>query len=459
MKATTARGTRPGPLRAWVLALAAVAAALGLLLTGGAAASAHVLPTSSIQLTVGAASVEAAVSIPASDLEAASRLDLGDESDAAVTAQATAIESYLLAHVRPTSDDGRAWSVSAAAPSVTGAGDATTTGLYREVHVQLTLTPPGGADVRSFNLGYDAVVDQVATHTVIVTVGSDWSSGHVSSPYEVGTVVRDTVTNTVEPLHVDLGAGSDLRGFTSMVRLGVQHIAGGTDHQLFLLTLLLPAPLLVLQRDGARRWSGAVPARRAVRRIATITLAFTLGHSVTLALGALGVPVPQQAVETLIALSILVAAVHAVRPLFPGREALVAGCFGLVHGLAFSETLQALDLSGGRLVLSLLGFNLGIELMQLAVVALVLPPLVLLARAGRYRALRIVAATLTGVAAVGWVAARLGAANPVADLADQLGTVSVPAVVALWVVALLQLRRSGAPKPSVARSSVHRLAA
>jgi hydrogenase/urease accessory protein HupE len=328
--------------------------------------------------------------------------------------------------------------VAVGTPTVVGAGDTRTTGLYQEVDVVLTLTPPAGADVRSFDLGYDAVVDRVVTHTVVVTVRSDWSSGHVTAPYELGTVTRDTVTGDVRPLHVDLGTGSDLRGFVSMVRLGVQHIEEGTDHQLFLLILLLPAPLLA----AGRRWSGPVPARRAVRRIASITLSFTLGHSLTLALGALGVPVPQQAVEALIATSILVAAVHALRPLFPGREALVAGCFGLVHGLAFSATLRELDLSGSRLVLSLLGFNLGIELMQLAVVALVLPPLVLLARAGRYTTLRNAAAGLTGVAAVGWVMARLGWSNPVADLADRLGSVSAPVVVLLWVVALLQLRRS-----------------
>ncbi|GAA3561407.1 hypothetical protein GCM10022197_16270 [Microlunatus spumicola] len=427
-------------MRVLARALAAVALVLGLLVLGTGSASAHVLPTSTVRLAVGASTVEAEVSVPVSDLEAAAGLDLGDASETAVDAQAAAIDAYLLAHVRPTSDDGRAWSVTAAAPTVTGAGDARTTGLYREVHVLLTLTPPAGAGVRSFDLGYDAVVARVATHTVIVTVASDWSSGQVAAPYEVGTVVRDTVTGTVEPLHVDLGAGSDLRGFTSMVRLGITHIAEGTDHQLFLLTLLLPAPLLL----AGRRWGGPVPARRAVARIARTTLAFTLGHSVTLALGALGVPAPQRAVEVLIAVSILVAAVHAVRPVFAGREAVVAAAFGLVHGLAFSATLRELDLSGARLVLSLLGFNLGIELMQLVVVALVLPPLVLLARDGRYREGRTAAAVLVGVAAVGWVLARLGLTNPVADLADGLGTVALPVVAVLWVAALVVLRSARA---------------
>ena len=83
-----------------------------------------------------------------------------------------------------------------------------------------------------------------------------------------------------------------------------------------------------------------------------------------------------------------------------------------------------------------LGFNLGIEIMQLIIVALVLPPLTLLARSGRYQTLRVVAAGATAVAAVGWLAARVGFPNPVAAAADRLGVIAIPVVVALWLVAL-----------------------
>lgn len=407
-------------------ALLVLGCVLALLTLAAPAASAHVVPTSTIQLDVGEGTVAAAVGIPVSDIASATGLDLGDGSPTAVNTQAAAIRRYLLAHFAPTGDDGRPWSVDIGSLAVTTTGNATTTGRYQELQTTFTLTPPAGGDEQSFDLGYDAVVERVATHVVIVTARSG------DNAYAVGTISRDTVTNTVQPLHVDLGSGSEYRGFTGLVTLGVQHIREGTDHQLFLLTLLLPAPLLA----RGPRWSGAAPARRAVHRIATITLAFTLGHSMTLALGALGLPVPQQLVESLIAVSILVAAVHAVRPIFAGREAWVAASFGLVHGLAFSEALRALDLSGGRLVLALLGFNLGIEAMQLIVVGLVLPPLVLLARSDHYRMLRTVAAAATAVAAVGWLGARLGLPNPVADVADRMGGAALPAVAGLWLAAL-----------------------
>ncbi|MBP1136586.1 hypothetical protein JOE31_002818 [Arthrobacter sp. PvP023] len=190
-----------------------------------------------------------------------------------------------------------------------------------------------------------------------------------------------------------------------------------------------------------------------MRRIAAITLAFTLGHSATLALGTFGLPGSSGLIEALIAASSLIAAVHAVRPLFPGKEILVAGFFGLVKGLAFSETLRGLGLAGSRLILSLLAFNLGIEVMQLAVVALILPPLVLLAAANRYTVLRIAAASAVAVAAAGWFGARLGIPNAVATAANNIGALSLPIAALLWITSLAIHLRPKAQRPMVSDAS------
>ncbi|MBX7442538.1 MULTISPECIES: HupE/UreJ family protein [unclassified Arthrobacter] len=417
--------------------LAALAVMMSAIVFGAAPAYAHVLPTSSVQLDVREDVIDATAKIPMDDLEAALGLDLGDQSAATVAGNAAAISAYLLQHFAPTSDDGQAWTVQLNGLGATEAGDTSTTGLYQELDATFTLTPPAGSDARSFNLGYSAVVDQVVTHVVLVSVDSGWSAG-VVAPYAAGTIRLDTVSGQVTPLHMSLGQGNNVSGFLSMFVLGVQHIQEGTDHQLFLLTLLVPAPLIA----GARRWARPAPVKKAVRRIAAITLAFTIGHSATLALGALGMPVPTGVIEASIAVSILIAAIHAIRPVFAGKEIFVAGFFGLVHGLAFSETLRGLDLTGPRLALSLLGFNLGIEAMQLTVVALVLPPLLVLASTGHYRRLRILAASAAGIAAVGWLAARLGLPNTVADLADNLGVMSLPVIALLWLGAATTLVRS-----------------
>lgn len=216
-----------------------------------------------------------------------------------------------------------------------------------------------------------------------------------------------------------------------MIHLGTEHIASGTDHLLFLLVLLLPAPLIAV----SGRWHGAVSTRRTVIRIARITLAFTLGHSLTLALSALGrLQLPATPIEVFIALSILIGAVHALRPLFPGREALAAGLFGLIHGMAFSFTLAELGLTTSQLVLSLLGFNLGIELMQLGVVLLTLPSLVVLSRTNWYTPVRVIGALCAALASIGWILARVGLPNPVAALADA-GQSGIVVVIGLAVLA------------------------
>ncbi|MFK4639426.1 HupE/UreJ family protein [Paenarthrobacter histidinolovorans] len=430
-KATGPSATKPRPAVVRSL-IAALLILIGTFTLGVAPASAHVLPSSSVQLNVREDTIDATIKIPLDDLESASGINLGDESAATVAAHSAGISAYLLSHFSPTSDSGEKWAVDLGQVTVAQTGNISTTGLYQELEATFTLTPPPGTDSRSFDLGYDVVVDQVVTHVVLVSVVSDWAAGVVDNPHEVGTIRLDTASGEVPSLHVDLGEGSNASGFVSMVVLGIQHIQEGTDHQLFLLTLLMPAPLLALRR----RWGGPAPVTKAFRRIAGITLAFTLGHSAALALGTLGVPVPAAPIEALIAVSILIAAAHAIRPLFAGREVLVAGLFGLVHGLAFSETLRELDLSGTRLGLSLLGFNLGIEVMQIAVVALVLPPLIMLARTGAYRRLRLGAALVVAVASLGWLADRLGFPNMLSSAADNFGEFSIPIVAILWIATL-----------------------
>ena len=141
--------------------------------------------------------------------------------------------------------------------------------------------------------------------------------------------------------------------------LGVEHILLGIDHLLFVLCLLL----LV---------------RGAGNLVKTIT-AFTLAHSITLGLAALGyVRVPVAPVEAVIALSILflareVVKVQAGRPSLTARGPwLVAFTFGLLHGFGFAGALQAIGLPAGDIPITLLLFNLGIEAGQLLFVAAVL---------------------------------------------------------------------------------------
>jgi len=153
--------------------------------------------------------------------------------------------------------------------------------------------------------------------------------------------------------------GSPTRETASFVLLGIEHILSGWDHLLFLLGLLL--------RGGG--WLALVK----------IITAFTLAHSVTLALAVLNVVVlPARLVEAVIALSIaFVAAENLFLTPVVSRRWLVSFCFGLVHGFGFSSALRELGLPTHGLLLSLFGFNAGVEVGQAIVVAVALPALAL----------------------------------------------------------------------------------
>ena len=139
---------------------------------------------------------------------------------------------------------------------------------------------------------------------------------------------------------------------------------------------------------------------------------------------------PGADVESAIALSILISAVHALVPIFRGKEVFIAGGFGLVHGLAFAATLTGFGFDPWMLVSSVLGFNLGIEAFQLLVILMAMPALVLLARSRVYGPVRIAGATLTGIAAATWFAERaLGWANPVSPVVEGVASH------ALWLLA------------------------
>jgi hypothetical protein len=151
---------------------------------------------------------------------------------------------------------------------------------------------------------------------------------------------------------------------------GVWHIWLGFDHILFLLSLLLPAVLL---RRG-HAWLPATSFAAVAIDVAKIVTAFTIAHSITLTLATLGVVSPNARwIESGIALSVALAALNNIFPLVRHGRWIAAFGFGLIHGFGFASALKDLGLPTGSLALSLFGFNVGVELGQLAIVALFLP--------------------------------------------------------------------------------------
>ncbi len=193
--------------------------------------------------------------------------------------------------------------------------------------------------------------------------------------------------------------------FIDYAREGVWHIWIGFDHVLFLLSLLLPAVLLW----RARSWQAVETFRTAFVDVFKIVTAFTVAHSITLSLATLGaVELPSRWVESAIAASVVLAALNNVWPVFHGRRWTVAFAFGLIHGFGFATVLADLGLPREALVLALVGFNLGVEAGQLAIVAVFLPIAFALRRTAFYRRAVMVGGSLLIAALAGvWLVERV----------------------------------------------------
>ncbi|MCX4763685.1 HupE/UreJ family protein [Streptomyces sp. NBC_01275] len=403
----TGRHPRRGPLGRWaaragtlLTCLAALTAILTI--TAPTRANAHPLSTTAILLDVAPEQVTGTVELPIDRLAIA----LDEPLTAKTVVQPARLEElrrYVLSHTSAADPDGTRWTT-----TVSGGRVENIDGVDHLVF-SLVLRPPTGT-VHDFRLTYDAIVHHLLSHQILVSLRPDGSDGYTT----VG--VLDWQQHTIS---VPAAGASTEHGFAAAVHLGIRHIAEGADHLLFLIMLLLPAPLLA--RRG--RWVRADDLRRNCLRVVHVVTAFAVGHSITLALAALGyISAPTRVVESLIALSILVSGIHALRPLVPGGEAWIAAGFGLMHGLAFATLLGGLDLGRGSLVAGLLGFNLGIELTQLMVVALLMPSLLLLSRTRIYPAARRTVAAIGIVLAAAWLAERttLLPNNPLNHVSDAL---------------------------------------
>jgi hypothetical protein len=200
---------------------------------------------------------------------------------------------------------------------------------------------------------------------------------------------------------LSLASPSRWEQFRDYVKHGVWHIWIGFDHILFLLSLLLPA---VMMPAAAKQ---AQTMKAAFFDVLKVVTAFTLAHSLTLTLASLHVvSLPARWVESAIAASVALAALNNLWPLFRGRRWVAAFVFGLVHGFGFAGVLADLGLPQSALVLSLFGFNVGVEIGQLAIVGVFLPVAFALRKTWLYRQLLTTGSALIVMIAAVWLVER-----------------------------------------------------
>lgn len=234
------------------------------------------------------------------------------------------------------------------------------------IYLSALWTPqcPGASsplDETRFTLGYDLIFSQDNLHRGLLKVDfPQYQSSALLSPDrpEVQVSASDS-----KPLQV----------FGRYVVEGVWHIWIGIDHIAFLLSLLVLAPLLP-SRQRVLHWQAVTQARPVLLDVLAVVTAFTVAHSITLGLTITGwITPPADLVEPAIALSVVLAALNNLLGFSAVKRWRLAFVFGLVHGFGFASVLLDLGLPASGLVAALGGFNLGVELGQLAIVAVFFP--------------------------------------------------------------------------------------
>ena len=256
----------------------------------------------------------------------------------------------------------------------------------------------GVPDVLTFD--YSVLFDEEPSHRGFLLVEYNWATGTFANENQISEVFSPSSRRK----EFDLTSSNRWRGFIAVVRLGMEHIWEGVDHILFLIALLLPA---VLRREE-KSWREVERFTPALVHVVKIVTAFTLAHSVTLSLAALGlVELPGRLVEVVIAGSIAIAAADLLVPIFKERIVWVVLGFGLFHGFGFAGALSEMGVLAEHRGLSLFAFNLGVEIGQIAIVVVLVPLLFLARRVSLYRKVAVPAAAVVMILiSCAWVVER-----------------------------------------------------
>ena len=360
------------PITTTSIARTLVVAALALAALGGTAL-AHKPSDAHLRLATSGARLDGRLDVAIRDLDGALALD-GDGDGEVTWGELTAATPRITAYLRDRlalAADGRPCELALGTAALTDLSD----GAYWAQPV--TARCPA-APAEAVTVTYGLLFDIDAQHRGLV---------HVAGSTEI---IRDGA-----PVRIALDAGTS---FGAFVKEGIWHIWLGFDHVLFLLCLLLPA---VFPRIGGRP-RPAESLRGVVIEVLEIVTAFTLAHSITLVISAAGIlQLPSRFVETAIAISVVAAALNNLARAVDARWA-VAFALGLLHGFGFSSVLIDLGLPSNQLITSLLGFNVGVELGQLAIVVALLPVLYWIRRTFAYRALLLGGSSIAAVIATMW---------------------------------------------------------
>jgi hypothetical protein len=349
-----------------------------------APAQAHKPSDSYLSLAVHGRQIDGQWDIALRDLDFAMGLDQDGDGQLTwdeIRNQHPAIAAYALQRLDLSTTKGHC-----AATVVDQLVDNHTDGAYTVLRFRADCPEP----VAALTIAYRLFADLDPQHKGLVKIGYEGeTSTAIFGPDDARQMLK-------------LGKPDKWEQFGAYVRHGIWHIWIGFDHILFLLSLLLPAVLATAKS----RPSDSLKA--SFIDVLKVVTAFTLAHSITLTLASLSViALPSRWVESAIAASVVAAALNNIFPLFRGKRPLAAFAFGLIHGFGFASVLTDLGLPQSALILSLFGFNVGVEIGQLSIVAVFLPLAYLLRRTWFYRKLLTWGSALIVVIAAVWLFERV----------------------------------------------------
>ena len=258
----------------------------------------------------------------------------------------------------------------------------------------------------ALDIGYRVLFDKDSNHKGMLIIEYNWKAGIVDNEALISNIYD--INNTQQTL--SLKDVSLWKGFVALVKLGIWHIWIGLDHILFIIALILPSVVRRRKETDLSTTSQWIPVdsfKSAFWYILKIITFFTVAHSITLALASLNIiSLPSRIVESIIAFSIALAALHNIIPVFKNKEWMIAFGFGLFHGFGFASVLGEKGLSGDYMVLSLLGFNVGVEIGQVLIICAVFPVLFLFRKQKLYPAFIKYGSILLIIIALHWTIER-----------------------------------------------------
>jgi len=290
--------------------------------------------------------------------------------------------------------------------------------LTKSVYIRYHFKLDGVSEIpEDLDIDYNVLFDKEEIHRGLTIIAHNWKAGIINNESMSSLIFSPSETKQ----KLSLTDSSMWQGFLALVKLGMWHIYIGIDHIFFLLALILPSVIMKRRREDKLADIEPVPKfSNALWYILKIVTLFTIAHSITLSLAALGIiNLESRIVESIIALSIGLAALHNIYPIFKLSEGVITFAFGLFHGMGFASVLGEKGIEGEYLAVSLFGFNIGVEIGQLLIVLAIFPILFFLRKKKIYKHILFYGSIFLIIASLYWFVERFFDVNFLLD--DYIG--------------------------------------